>query len=180
MVALPGEARLRWAMLLLLLAVACLAVERRVRMSGAALHARGELRLAAQPRFVDGAFRVAGTFREPLGDLGGYVLTWPGCAQAIGVLPVPASYSAISPAELRWEEGAYRAQYVHDGIEHSGRFVGLTLTASDVAARALTAFGMRRQDRSPYYLKVWVPSECPRLSEGQLRTLERGLSEERR
>jgi hypothetical protein len=126
--------------------------------------------------FVYSGLNIRGSFEEPLGDsLLGFEVFQQGCAYPLAILLVPASISAIDPAEYRYREGKYNISYVYNEKVYPERQFSYLLSGLNVFYRFQYIFGISGIDQFSYYLKVWSPAECINISTSDILKLANNI-----
>ncbi len=105
----------------------------------------------------------------------GFEVSLPGCGRPVGVLPVPASSSAIIPTAFRYKPGDYDVSYLYNGQAYPEAGISYRLSLLYTFQRAQSLLGLIDGKQSASYLKIWNPAGCPKLSTSEVLTLERGL-----
>jgi hypothetical protein len=125
--------------------------------------------------FESSNLQVTGTFAEPLGNTTGFEISTRRCARPLAVLPIPAEYSAIIPAEYRYRAGAYDIAYVYSGSIYPEERISFRLSLLNTIYRVESLFGLVDRKRFAFYLKIWIPRECGGISNCEASSLERAL-----
>lgn len=130
--------------------------------------------VAYHPTFQDAASQVQGTFEEPFAGSTGFEVSFPGCARPLGILPVSVENTAI-PSEYRYGQGQYESFYVYNGSVYPEKGISYRLRLLYQLYRFQSFFGLSEPKRFALYLKIWVPSDCTKVSTGELAYLQHGL-----
>jgi len=85
-----------------------------------------------RPNF-DSELQLTGTFAEPLADLTGFEVSYPSCARPLAILPVPVTYTAITPTEYRYGRGEYDISYVFNGNVYPEAWISYKFLQNSIA-----------------------------------------------
>jgi hypothetical protein len=132
--------------------------------------------LTIPPNFGNSGLQFTGTFSEPLGGLTGFEVSFPNCARPLAILPVPAwAFLEIIPTEYRYGPGEYSVFYVYNGIIYPEGLISYKLSLLNYFYRFQAFFDLADSRRIAYYLKIWIPPGCRRISNAEASLLEWSL-----
>lgn len=127
------------------------------------------------PALTASRIKTTGSFEELVTGMPGFEVSLPGCGRPVGVLPVPASSSAIIPTAFRYKPGGYDVSYLYNGQAYPEAGISYRLTLLYALNRIRSFLGLMDGEPLAFYLKIWTPSDCPGLSTSVGSTLERGF-----
>jgi hypothetical protein len=125
--------------------------------------------------FLDAGVHLTGTFGEPYGDLTGFEVSFPNCPHPVAVLPVPARYTSLIPTEYRYGRGQYDISYVYNGNIYPEAWISYKLSLLNSYYRLQAFFSVGEARQFAFYLKIWIPTDCPGIPTTGIFALERAL-----
>jgi hypothetical protein len=127
------------------------------------------------PALFDAGLQLTGTFGEPYGGLTGFEVSFPDCPHPLAILPVSARYTSLIPTEYHYGRGQYDISYVYNGNIYAEAWISYKLSLLNSYYRLQAFFSVGEGRQFAYYLKIWIPTDCPGISTGDVFALERAL-----
>lgn len=164
--------RLRWLVVLIILAALAGGVLARLRYEDSTLaESQFEIRTPAD----SDDFHIAGSFVTPFDPLTGYRISLPRCPRPLAVLPV-ATATLVAPTAHRYgDQNSHAVSYIFNGNVYPEQAIEPRLRFLRMLYRFEALFGVGDAGGYAYFLKVWVPAECEGVSTAEAQALQRLL-----